>query len=249
MTNDVFLDDDLDIELDNEDLEPQVPEPPSSEPLNPDYDAVSKNGAMPDMSMFNVGETGREIDDPFGNSLSEMPDYGNYGSFDNEIGESMADNNQEDTDENAENEDEAEQKLSLWQMLNSKNPNYQIGKKFVKPIIYLGLLCVIIISYHKIVEDQLNKMATLSKSIEKHKGESIVLANQLANFCKETQVTERVESQSLGIHCQKEPPKYIVIHRYQRPDSLQNEEELFLNHRNQLPRLQVAQQKSKQQAK
>lgn len=249
MTNDVLLDDDFDDDFFNE-MDKQQSEPGNKpetdyepEHLNEAYDRVSSNGAMPDPAAYGFGETGRELDDPFSNHM--MSDFGNeaQGGYDSELGgfapTSDYGESSESDDDIYNDEDDDDQDLTLIQMLNSKNvPFKKLIHKIVKPMVFVVILSILLTTYNRIVEYDLTKISRLTKQLENIKGESIILTNELARFCKESEVAERVESQSLGIHVRKEPSQYFVAAKYNRPDSLKNEQELFEKHRKNLQKKQ-----------
>ncbi|MBO7143113.1 MAG: hypothetical protein J6V76_08400 [Bacteroidales bacterium] len=244
MTNDVLLDtDDFDDDFFNE-IGKQQSEPDEQEHLNEAYDRVSSNGAMPDPAAYGFGETGRELDDPFSNH--EMSDFGteSQGGYDSEFGGAYNSSEYEGGAENDDdlyggNEDEDDKDLTLIQLLNSKHvPAKRLLQKIVKPMLFIVVMSIIVTTYNRIVETDLSTISRLTKQVENIKGESIILTNELARFCKESEVAERVESQALGIHVRKEPSQYFVATKYNRPDSLLNEQALFDRHRKQLQKKQ-----------
>ncbi len=228
MTNDILLDTDIEF---------------SNGVLNEAYDRVSQNGAMPDPSEYglNSGETGREIDDPFSNDIpysnGSYPEDGSGTAF-------SYDGNEENTTSGSFDENEQEQsdeKLSLFQLINSKNVSFdKLKSRIMAPFLFVVSASIIVTTFNRIVETDLTNIAKRTKEIENTKGLSILLSNELAKFCKESEVEERVETQALGIHALKEPPQYFLVNKYNRPDSLKDESELFLKHRRQLHKQQVA---------
>ena len=250
MTNDFLFDTDTDIDISN-DIAEMPPELGNNtleneeERLNEAYDRVSRNGAMPDPAAYGFSETGNEIDDPFSNRM--MNDGANYGYNGDDFSMGYMppplpgyDENQTEGEYNEENEDDDED-LSLLQMLNSKHvPFPKLIRKIIKPMMFIVTMSILVTTYNRIIEYDLTEISKLTKKIENCKGESIIITNELAKFCKESEVAERVETQSLGIHPLKEPAQYFVVAKYNRPDTLKDEKQLFKEHWKQL-------QKQKQQ--
>ena len=229
MTNDILLDTDIEF---------------SNGVLNEAYDRVSQNGAMPDPSEFGLsnGETGREIDDPFSNDIPySNGSYYEDGSDTAFSYDGMGENITSDSfDENEQEQEQGEEKLSLFQLINSKHVSFdRLKRTIMAPFLFVVSASIIVTTFNRIVENDLTDIAKRTKELENTKGLSILLSNELARFCKESEVSERVESQSLGIHALKEPPQYFVVNKYNRPDSLKDERELFLKHRKQLHQQQV----------
>ena len=228
MTNDILLDTDIEF---------------SNGVLNEAYDRVSQNGAMPDPSEYglNSGETGREIDDPFSNDIP----YSNGSYYEDGSDTAFSyDGNEENITSDSFDENEQEQsdeKLSLFQLINSKHVSFdKLKRTIMAPFLFVVSASIIVTTFNRIVETDLTNIAKRTKEIENTNGLSILLSNELARFCKESEVAERVETQALGIHALKEPPQYFLVNKYNRPDSLKDESELFLKHRKQLHQQQVA---------
>lgn len=238
MTNDFFFDTDIDISNDIAEMPPELGNNTlqnEEERLNEAYDRVSQNGAMPDPAAYGFSETGNEIDDPFSNHMRYDGANGGYNGDDFSMGYMPPplpdyEENQAEGEYNEENEEE-EEDLSLIQMLNRKHVPFQkLIRKIIKPMLFIVGTSVIITTYNRIIENDLTEISKLTKKIENCKGESIIITNELARFCKESEVAERVESQSLGIHPLREPLQYFVVAKYNRPDSLKDEKQLFKEH-------------------
>jgi len=240
MTNDFLLDTDIDISNDLDTQEQSAVLGKEEEHLNEAYDRVSRNGAFPDMSAFGISETGKEIDDPFSNRMMYDNETSLNSSYDSELGNMSLPENDEfpegDFGENDELE-EPEQELTLLQLINSKHPPVsKLIRKILQPFMFIVGVSIGVTIFNNAVEYDLSQIASLSKKIEDTKGQSIMITNELAKFCKETEVAQRVESQSLGIHERKEPAQYLTVTKYRRPDSLKNEMQLFKQHWQQLHR-------------
>ena len=238
MTNDFLFDTDIDISNDIAEMPPELGNntlESEEERLNEAYDRVSRNGAMPDPAAYGFSETGNEIDDPFSNHMMYDGANSGYNGDDFSMGHMPPplpgyDENQTEDGNNEENEDDDED-LTLIQMLNRKRVPFQkLIRKIIKPMLFIVITSVLITTYNRIIENDLTEISKLTKKIENCKGESIIITNELAKFCKESEVAERVESQSLGIHVLQEPLQFFVVNKYVRPDSLKDEKQLFKEH-------------------
>ena len=239
MTNDFLLDTDIDVSNDL-DTKEQPTVLGEEEHLNEAYDRVTSKGGLPDMSAFGFGETGREMDDPFSNRMMYDNETSLNSAYDSELG-GMSFPEEGNYSENEFGEDdeseEPEKELTLLQLINSKHPPFnKLIRKILQPFMFVVGVSIGITIFNNAVEYDFSKIASMSKQIEDTKSRSIMITNELAKFCKETEVAQRVESQSLGIHERKEPAMYIVVNKYQRPDSLKNETQLFKQHWQQLHR-------------
>ncbi len=240
MTNDFLLDTDIDIsnDIDNQQQPPVLGH--EEEHLNEAYDRVSQSGAFPDMSAFGISETGKEIDDPFSNRMMYDNETSLNSSYDAELGNTQLPGSDEFPEGDfgeGEDTEEPEQELTFLQLINSKHPPVtKLIRKILQPFMFIVGVSIGVTIFNNAVEYDLSQIASLTKKIEDTKGQAIIITNELAKFCKETEVAQRVESQALGIHERKEPAQYLTVTKYRRPDSLKNEMLLFRQHWQQLHR-------------
>jgi hypothetical protein len=200
----------------NEELENKENEIDENQSLNGAYDRVSSTGQPPVMDgYFSEGGaylTGAETGKAAPDSEFSVSDSDTGSVADTETDTSGAAEKPEVESEDA--------KLTFKSVLDGSLFTRKMFEKIFPYICFVGLLFVLYIANRNVAESLIRRNIVLKREVRELRAESIIIAAELMEISKETEVATRIEKKQLGIYVQKIPPSVFYVDKFQRVDSL-----------------------------
>ncbi len=131
----------------------------------------------------------------------------------------------ESQDENTEEQPSQEKKTSIMSIFDGSLFLSETVLNNIPYILFVTFLFLVSIANRNSAESIIRDNIKLRREVNELKAQSITIAANLMNISKETEVADRINKNNLGIKPQKEPPKFFVVKKFERADSLVSESE------------------------